>query len=420
MKRATLGERYTARTGILELMDDLGRALAGTEKKYMLGGGNPAVIPEVAAVWRRQMGAILADTERFDRMLGQYDTPQGRPRFLEALASRLSSEFGWPVSSNNIAVTNGSQAAFYMLFTLLAGEHGDGRRRKILFPLLPEYIGYRDQPHNTADFTAIRPVIETIDEYTHKYHIDFDNLHVTDEIAAICVSRPTNPSGNVLTDQEVRKLDEIARRSNVPLLIDNAYGVPFPDIIFREVTPIWNDNIVYSMSLSKIGLPSLRTGIIVASEEIVSAISAMNAVFSLANGTVGQTLVEDLLDSGELLSLSRDIIRPYYRAKADRAIESVRSHFDDRFPYSLHACEGSLFLWMWFKDLPGTTRDLYERLKRRDVVVVPGEYFFFGSGEPWEHSDRCIRVSYAMDPADVDHGISIIAEETERMWREHR
>jgi len=418
MKRAKLGDRYTARTGILELMDDLGRALSGSQKKYMLGGGNPAVIPEVAAVWRRSMAQILADTDRFDRMVGLYDTPQGRPRFLDALARRLRAEFGWPITPDNIAVTNGSQAAFYMLFTLFAGEHADGRHRRMLFPLLPEYIGYRDQPHSTMDFTAVRPVVEVIDEHTHKYHIDFDRLRVGDDIAAICVSRPTNPSGNVLTDDEVRRLDEIARDHGAPLLIDNAYGVPFPDIIFRDVTPIWNENIVYTMSLSKIGLPSLRTGIIVANEEIVSAVTAMNAVFSLANGTVGQTLVEDLLDSGELLTLSRDIIRPYYRAKSQGARDAVHRHFADRFPYSLHACEGSLFLWIWFKDLPGTTRDLYERLKERDVIVVPGEYFFFGNEEPWEHRDRCIRVNYAMEPEDVETGIRIIADETEKMWKE--
>jgi valine--pyruvate aminotransferase len=191
-----------------------------------------------------------------------------------------------------------------------------------------------------------------------------------------------------------------------------------PDIIFRDVTPIWNENIVFSMSLSKIGLPSLRTGIVVASRETVQALTAMNAVLSLANGTVGQALVEDLLVSGELLEMSRTVIQPYYRAKSEAARDAVHRHFGDRFPYSLHVSEGSLFLWIWFKELPGTTRELYERLKSRDVIVVPGEYFFFGSDEPWEHRDRCIRLNYAMDREDVETGIRIIAEETEQMWME--
>ena len=411
------GERYTAHTGIQQLMDDLGTELSGT-KKYMLGGGNPALIPEAAALWRRRMREILDNDDQFDRMLGVYDAPRGRPRFLKALAERLKAEFGWPITERNVAVTNGSQVAFFMLFTLFAGPHADGTHRKMLFPLLPEYIGYRDQPQDTRDFVAIRPKIEMIDEHTHKYHIDFDSLHVTDDTAAICVSRPTNPSGNVLTDEEIRRLDALARDHDVPLIIDNAYGVPFPDIIFQPVTPVWNENIIYSMSLSKIGLPSLRTGILIAGEEMIAALSAMNAVFSLANGTVGQTLVEDLLTSGELLDLSRNVIRPYYQGKSERAVAAVHRHFGDAFPYSVHRSEGSFFLWIWFKELPGTTRELYGRLKARDVIVVPGEYFFFGTDEPWEHRDRCIRVNYAADANDVDAGIRIIADEVELMWKE--
>jgi valine--pyruvate aminotransferase len=399
-------------------MDDLGDALSGTTRKYMLGGGNPALIPEMAAAWRRRMREILDDGDQFDRMVGVYDAPQGRPQFLRALAERLNAEFGWPITDRNIAVTNGSQAAFFMLFTLFAGPHADGTHRKVLFPLLPEYIGYRDQPQETRDFVANRPKIELIDEHTHKYHIDFDSLRIGDDTAAICVSRPTNPSGNVLTDDEVGRLDTLAREHGVPLIIDNAYGVPFPDIIFGPVTPIWNENIIFSMSLSKIGLPSLRTGILVAGEETVAAVSAMNAVFSLANGTVGQTIVEDMLSSGELLDLCRLVIRPFYKAKSEQAVAAVHQHFGDRFPYSIHRNEGSLFLWIWFKELPGTTRELYERLMARDVIVVPGEYFFFGDDEPWEHRDRCIRVNYAMDTDDVDTGLRIIAEEAERMWKE--
>jgi valine--pyruvate aminotransferase len=420
MKRSVRGERYTAKTGILELMDDLGKALSGGRKKYMLGGGNPAIIPEAAALWRRRMQEILDNGDQFDRVVGMYDTPQGRPAFLRALADRLRSEFGWDITPRNIAVTNGSQSAFFLLFTLFAGPHADGTHRKMLFPLLPEYIGYRDQPQETRDFLALQPRIETIDEHTHKYHIDFDSLQLTDDIAAICVSRPTNPSGNVLTDDEVRRLDTIARENDVPLIIDNAYGVPFPDIIFQPVTPVWNENVIFSMSLSKIGLPALRTGIIIAREDVADALTAMNAVFSLANGSVGQALTEDLLATGELLDLAREVIQPYYREKSERAVASVHTQFGERFPYSIHRCEGSLFLWIWFKELPGTTRELYERLKARDVIVVPGEYFFFGNDEPWEHRDRCIRVNYAMDMEDVDTGIRLIAEEVENMWKEHR
>ncbi len=38
------------------------------------------------------------------------------------------------------------------------------------------------------------------------------------------------------------KLDRLANQHNIPLVIDNAYGVPFPGIIFSEARPLWNPN----------------------------------------------------------------------------------------------------------------------------------------------------------------------------------
>ena len=57
----------------------------------------------------------------------------------------------------------------------------------------------------------------------------------------MCVSRPTNPTGNVLTDTEIQKLSKIAQDYDIPLFIDNAYGLPWPNIIFTdEATPYWD------------------------------------------------------------------------------------------------------------------------------------------------------------------------------------
>ncbi|MCA1754543.1 MAG: valine--pyruvate transaminase, partial [Spirochaeta sp.] len=136
-----------------------------------------------------------------------------------------------------------------------------------------------------------------------------------------------------------------------------------------------------------------------------------NAILSLANGSVGQTLVTPLLESGELLRAGREIVRPFYREKSTQAVEYIRASFGEDIPYAIHKSEGSLFLWIWFKDLPITTLELYERLKRRNTIVVPGRYFFFGLEHEWRHQDECIRINFAMAEEDVRAGIAAIAEE---------
>lgn len=60
------------------------------------------------------------------------------------MARLLNEKLGWPVGPEHIALTNGSQSAFFMLFNMFAGDFEDGVRRRILLPMTPEYIGYAD------------------------------------------------------------------------------------------------------------------------------------------------------------------------------------------------------------------------------------------------------------------------------------
>ena len=405
-----IGRALAGPSGILELMDDLGRAMSAPGDHIMLGGGNPAPIPAVQAVWRTRMRDLLdQEPEVFDRMLVNYDTPVGRPAFIESLAAYLRRHYGWPVTAANIAVTNGTQNAFFHLFNMLA----DGRRT-VRLPLCPEYIGYADQGINGPIFEATRPLVEERGDHGFKYRIDFDRLRVGPETAALCVSRPTNPSGNTLTDGEVRRLSELAQQAGCPLVVDNAYGAPFPGILFEEVTPVWAPHIVYSLSLSKLGLPGTRTGVLVADKRIIRALCAANAIANLATGNIGQELVRPLLDGDGMDALCRDAIRPFYEERAVRARTCLEAALPANLPWRLHTCEGSMFLWLWCEDLPITSAELYERLKRRDVLVVPGHYFFFGLSEAagdWRHRHECLRINYAMDPEMVRRGLEIIAEE---------
>jgi valine--pyruvate aminotransferase len=414
MKFSELGMRLAGETGINALMADLGEALATSADPapLMLGGGNPAHIPAMEMIWKERMQAITSEPATLRRTLAIYDAPQGNPGCLEALAGLLRREFGWPVGPENIAVTPGGQTAFFQLFNLFAGRMQEGSKGRILFPLMPEYIGYADQSLERDTFTALKPRIEITGPHRFKYGIDFKNLCITPDIRALCVSRPTNPSGNVITDAEMQHLAELAARHDIPLLIDNAYGWPFPGILFDKVSPLWTDHTIHVMSLSKFGLPGTRTAFVVGPPQVASAVASMTAVTGLANGNFGQAIAGPLIANGEITRLSRDIIRPYYLAKRDKALASIAEFFPDEAPYAIHESGGAMFLWLWVRDSKRTSNEIYQALKKRGVLVVPGEYFFFGlEDQEWPHRKECLRLSFAMDDKDVHEGIRIIAEE---------
>ena len=415
MEFSSFGNSFSSDAGIVRLMDDLGNALSVNKSMLMLGGGNPGQIPEVQARFRQRMHDILDQGDVFERLIGEYDPPQGDTRFREALAGLLRREFGWRLSADNIAVTNGSQSASFMLFNLLAGRDASDAPRRILLPLTPEYIGYADQGVSADMFTANRPAIAHLDDQLFKYHVDFDKLTVGDDISAICVSRPTNPTGNVLTDDEVAKLMGIARRHGIPLILDNAYGTPFPHIIFSQVTPVWDDNVILCMSLSKLGLPGVRTGIVIANEQVIRGLTGVNAIVNLTTGGFGTALTVEMIETGEIISISNNIIRPFYEDKAKRAVELVRKQLAG-YKVAIHKPEGAIFLWLWFPGLPIDSAQLYQRLKERGVLIIPGHYFFPGLTEEWAHKHECIRLTYSQSADVVEKGIAIIADEVKRAY----
>jgi valine--pyruvate aminotransferase len=415
MDLSQYGRKFTKTSGIGQLMDDLGHAMSVGKDLCMLGGGNPGFIPEVAEEFRRELDYIARNEEVFRSALGNYDSPIGDPVFREALANLLNKEYGWGLGPENIAITLGSQSSFYALFNFFAGERENGRRKKIMLPLTPEYIGYADLGIETDIFKSFKPGFEFIGDTQYKYHINFDAMEDLDDVAAICVSRPTNPTGNVLTDQEVHKLDALAGKLGVPLILDNAYGTPFPNIIFTEAEPIFTKNTILCMSLSKLGLPGTRTGIVIANEEITTLISRMNAIAALAPASMGTAMTRRLVENGRLLEISRDIIRPYYQSRAMAAADVLTSQLDG-LNCRIHKPEGALFLWLWCKDLPIKSEELYERLKKRGVLVIPGHHFFTGVDPDWSHRHECIRITYSQSEEVVNKGLRIIAEEVHKAY----
>jgi len=414
---SAFGKKFGGDAGITTLMDDISSALSSGRDTIMMGGGNPANIPEIEAIMRQRLKNLANDPASARQLLGSYDPPQGNVQLIDALAHLFSKKLGWPITRHNIALTNGSQSAFFMLFNMLAGEFEDGTHKQIQLPMAPEYIGYADAGIAGDLFTAAHPTIDQLELRQFKYRVQFDHLNVGSSTGAICVSRPTNPTGNVITDEEVEQLDALAQANKVPLIIDGAYGLPFPGLIYTPATPFWNDNTIVCLSLSKFGLPGVRTGIVIANEEIIQNLKGMNAIINLASGSFGAALTTDLIKSGEIIDLSQKVIRPAYEAQLAFAQKTLHGLMDPAIPYAMHKPEGTMFLWLWFKGMPISSQALYERLKNRGVIVVSGHHFFVGITDDWQHQHECIRINYAaQSPQLIAQGMLVIAEEVRKAY----
>ena len=435
MKFSKFGQKFTQPTGISQLMDDLGDALKSDQPVNMLGGGNPAKIDAVNELFLETYQALGTDNDTGENdssaiiSMANYSNPQGDAAFIDALVGFFNRHYDWNLTADNIALTNGSQNAFFYLFNLFGGAFADEQDqtvdKAILLPLAPEYIGYSDVHVEGQHFTAVLPHIDAVthegEEGFFKYRVDFEtleNLPALQEgrIGAICGSRPTNPTGNVLTDEEMARLADIAKRHGVPLIIDNAYGMPFPNIIYSDAHLNWDDNTILCFSLSKIGLPGVRTGIIVAAPQVIEAVSAMNAVVNLSPTRFGAAIATPLVNDDRIKQLSDEEIKPFYHHQATLAVKLLKEALGD-YPLHIHKPEGAIFLWLWFKDLPITTVELYEILKQKGTLIVPSKYFFPGVDvDNYQHAHECIRMSIAADAQTLTAGIAAIGEVVRELY----
>lgn len=435
MNISQFGKKFTQGSGILQLMDDLGNALASNKPINMLGGGNPADIKSVNDVYLDVLKDSIEAQAVQNTLLQSacnYSTPQGDAKLIDALVNFFNRHYDWGISKDNIALTNGSQNAFFYLFNLFGGAFDDGMGgsmdKSILLPLAPEYIGYADAHIKGNHFIAVKPHIELCDYDNQagffKYAVDFSALENLPElkngqIGAICCSRPTNPTGNVLTDDEMARLDQIAQAHDIPLIIDNAYGMPFPNIIHSHTTLTWHENIILCFSLSKVGLAGVRTGIVLAKPDVIKAISNLNAIINLAPNRFGASIATSLLNNDRLKELSLQEIRPFYLRQAHTAINLLKQAFKDFPQVKIHKPEGAIFLWIWFEGLPVSTQTLYELLKEQGTLIIAGEYFFVGMDtSDFRHAHECIRMSIAQPDDVLEKGISVIGQVVQELYKQ--
>ncbi len=409
------GERFTGRSGIHELMVDLGLALASGSGIVMMGGGAPAHIPGVDNALCAELREIAADSTAAAAVLGDYEAPLGSAAFRSAAAAWFQKTAGFDIGPEHIALTSGSQPAFFTLFNLFGGSCAGSSSRKIVLPLAPEYIGYSEHGIEPDFFLAHRALIDCPAPRRFKYRIDFPVVEASlGRAAALCVSRPTNPSGNMISDAELVRLQDLVEAEEKWLIVDNAYGLPFPNAVFVDATPRWTPRTILTYSFSKLGMPGTRTGLVVAHPDIIRRFEVANSVLFLSNGNLGMKIATRLFESDAMTRLANDMVRPFYREQSRRALAVLDSVMPRNLDWRVHESEGAFFLWLWIPGLKGGDSALYTRLKEQGVLVIPGHWFFYGLSEPWTHRSECVRISFCIPPDRLEEGLTTLARTIEQ------
>jgi valine--pyruvate aminotransferase len=415
-----IGAQMSNLTGVRAIMKDIIETLkAGAGRQFInLSAGNPLILPEVEQLWRDCTAELLASSE-YGEVVCRYGSSQGYGPFIEAIANDYNRRYGLNLTERNILITPGSQTLYFYAANAFGGYTASGELRQIVLPLSPDYTGYGGVSLVPEALLAYKPALD-IDAPAHrfKYRPDFSQVAITENTGCVLFSRPCNPTGNVLTDEEVKKIADLAAVYNVPVLIDSAYAPPFPCLNFTDMNLIFQENIIHCTSLSKAGLPGERIGIAIGEEKMIESLEFFQANASLHSSRYGQAIAARAINSGALAQISEQVIRPFYKNKFDVLESTLNASMSKDVPWFLHRGEGAIFAWLWFQDLPITDWELYQELKQVGVIVVPGSTFFPGLQEEWAHKHQCLRISLTGSDAEIVTGMQLLAQVTEKVYKQ--
>ncbi|MDB9525587.1 valine--pyruvate transaminase [Oscillatoria sp. CS-180] len=405
------GDQMSHLTGVRAIMKDIIETLrAGDGQSFInLSAGNPVILPEVEQLWRDCTTDLLNSSD-YGEVVCRYGSSQGYEPFIEAVLADFNQRYGLSLTDRNILITPGSQSLYFFAANAFGGYAAGGQLKEIVLPLSPDYTGYGGVSLFPQALKAYRPTLD-VDAPSHsfKYRPDFSQLEITKQTGFVLFSRPCNPTGNVLTDDEVNRIADLAAPHNVPVFIDSAYAPPYPALNFTGMTPVFRENTVHCMSLSKAGLPGERIGIALGDESIIQVLQSFQTNLCIHSSRYGQAIAARAIASGALADISEAVIRPYYQNKFAVLEDSLTSFLPKTAPWYLHRGEGAIFAWLWFDQLSATDRELYQQLKRYGVIVVPGNPFFPGLQEAWSHTQQCIRISLTATDEDIVQGIRHLA-----------
>jgi len=329
------------------------------------------------------------DRENFLNQELRYPESDGSPLLRERIA-----RFYPDCKPSNITVINGgSEANYVTLWTLL--EKG-----KRLVYMLPNYMQAWGLGRAYAEGVDTFHLVLREENGQKRWTLDIDELKkvVKPETNVIQVTNPNNPTGAVLTEEEMEAVVEAARSVDAWIVADEIYrGAEFEG----DTSPtFWGryEKVVVTSGLSKaFGLPGLRTGWVAAPEELIEQIWIHHDYVTTTPGFLNDRLAAIAMEPVRreaILARTRKIIRSNLPL-----LEEWLNEYSHLFHYA-RPVAGAIAYFEY--DFPINSTDLINRLlKEKSVLLVPGDQFGL---------DKGIRVGFGYDIQKTLKGLVMMEE----------
>ncbi len=305
----------------------------------------------------------------------QYTTACGIPELREAIANLYRQRYGVVLDPKRVVVTTGSSAALGMVCELLLNP-GDG--------LLLSDPGYPCNPNFVRRIDA-EPQMVPVESA--------DNFQLTAELAAkywqantsgVMVASPNNPTGEIITRQNLLELHKLTTEKRAALVVDEIYhGLTYGDADVASVMELADDAFVINSFSKYFGMTGWRLGWAVVPEEALDRINTLAQNFYISCPSISQYAALAALGPA-----TREILeerREEFHRRRDFLVAGLRDigfHVD-------HVPTGAFYVYAGVQNFTDDSESFcWRMLKEQGVAFTPGTDF----GD--YHANEFVRFTY--------------------------
>ena len=235
------------------------KALDRGEDVILLSVGDPDLDSPAAVVERAVRALQAGDTH--------YTPATGREPLRAAIAALHRARSGQDVDGNNVAFLAGAQNALFVASLCLAGVGDEVIAFEPLYPTYPAAI----------EVSGAR-MVRAPAPPASGFHVDLAALEalITPRTRAMFFATPNNPSGVILSEEELAVIGELARRHALWVVVDEVYAGLAPGGRVPSLAARLPDQVVTISSLSKShAMPGWRAGWLVGPKGLINHVEAL-------------------------------------------------------------------------------------------------------------------------------------------------
>jgi arginine:pyruvate transaminase len=357
MKYAAVTERLAGLGGAKWEVHAKAKAMiASGQDVLLLTIGEPDVPPPPALI---ATAKAAMDAGRY-----AYSNGRGEPALLAALSARYTARRGRPISTQQFMAFPGTQTALYGVLTGLVG-HGD----EVLVgdPMYATYEGVIMAPGAKVVPVPLRP------EHGFRMQAADVEARITPNSRVLMLNTPHNPTGAVLTAEDILALGRVAKAHDLWIVCDEVYEeLIFADGKFASPLDVADlaDRSISVSSISKShAAPGFRSGWAVGPEEFVAALLPVAETMLFGN----QPFIADM--TAQAVAKPSEVARGMAERFARRA-GLIKQALHGQNALHVHQPEAGMFSVVDIR-ATGLTGEIFARrlLDEEKVAVMPGESF---------------------------------------------